>query len=388
MKSRQLTLVFVLVAGLVLVVILMLSVECINVRAEEAPHASQVSPAGISLIENTQTTTAREASVQQTFTPTWAAERVDAEKTFGYLTDRAIDLDSADHPHIAYGQDHLYYAWHDGSIWHYETVDPAWGVGWYASIALDSNDRPHISYHDDINNDLKYAYYDGSSWHVETVDSAGYVGLYTSIVLDGNNRPHISYWDHSGGYSNGILKYAHYNGSVWVIEDVDSAVGTAWDGQTSLDLDSLGHPHMIYSAQFPYNELRYAHRMGSGWVTETVASGCGQPYPSLALDGSDHAHIAYKSNVYFMYYDLTYAHWTGSGWVTETVYAGAYGAEPSIALDASDNPHLAYGRDLMYAHWSGSAWISETVGVGELGWYVSLALFSSVKAAALIGVKD
>ena len=30
--------------------------------------------------------------------------------------------------------DHLYYAWHDGAQWHYETVDDSPGVGRYASL--------------------------------------------------------------------------------------------------------------------------------------------------------------------------------------------------------------------------------------------------------------
>jgi hypothetical protein len=34
-------------------------------------------------------------------------------------------LDSSDRPHIAYGGDHLYYAYFDGTQWQYEVVDSA-----------------------------------------------------------------------------------------------------------------------------------------------------------------------------------------------------------------------------------------------------------------------
>ncbi|MCS6845875.1 MAG: BNR repeat-containing protein, partial [Caldilineales bacterium] len=68
---------------------------------------------------------------------TWHIQRVDAPKAFSNMRDRSLRLDAAGRPHIAYGLDHLYYAWHDGSHWHQETVDPAWGVGMYASLALD-----------------------------------------------------------------------------------------------------------------------------------------------------------------------------------------------------------------------------------------------------------
>jgi len=53
------------------------------------------------------------------------------------MTDRSLRLDTAGHPHIAYGEDHLYYAWHNGASWHYETVDDSSGVGWCTSLPLD-----------------------------------------------------------------------------------------------------------------------------------------------------------------------------------------------------------------------------------------------------------
>ena len=82
----------------------------------------------------------------------WVIECVDCPKQFG---GGSLQLDAEGHPHIAYGGDHLYYAWHDGGSWHYETVDESPGVGSYASLALDGGGYPHISYNDDTNEDLK-----------------------------------------------------------------------------------------------------------------------------------------------------------------------------------------------------------------------------------------
>ena len=65
------------------------------------------------------------------------------------MSSRSIAVDSNNHPHFAYGGDHLYYAYYDGSSWHYETVDSSPGVGRYASIALDESDNAHISYNND-----------------------------------------------------------------------------------------------------------------------------------------------------------------------------------------------------------------------------------------------
>ena len=92
----------------------------------------------------------------------WVIECVDCPKQFSNMTDRSLRLDAAGHPHIAYGEDHLYYAWHDGASWHYETVDDAPEVGTHTSLALDGDGYPHISYFDESDNDLKYAYYQTS----------------------------------------------------------------------------------------------------------------------------------------------------------------------------------------------------------------------------------
>ncbi|MDH7486327.1 MAG: carboxypeptidase regulatory-like domain-containing protein, partial [Anaerolineae bacterium] len=80
------------------------------------------------------------------------------------MTNRSLRLDTSGHPHIAYGGDHLYYAWHDGAAWHLETVDPSPGVGRYASLGLDGAGFPHISYHDGVHGSLKYARWTGSTW--------------------------------------------------------------------------------------------------------------------------------------------------------------------------------------------------------------------------------
>ncbi|MCD6291548.1 MAG: carboxypeptidase regulatory-like domain-containing protein, partial [Anaerolineae bacterium] len=139
----------------------------------------------------------------------WGTECVDCPKNFYNMTDRSLALDGAGHPHIAYGRDHLYHAYHDGTAWHYETVDASPGVGQYTALTLDGSGYPYISYYDSTNGDLKYAYEDGTGWHIETVDSGGGVGWYTSLVLDGSGYPHISYYNDT----NGDLKYAYEDGT-------------------------------------------------------------------------------------------------------------------------------------------------------------------------------
>ena len=336
-------------------------------------------------------------SAQASASSQWAIQCVDCPKQFSRMTDRSLRLDAAGHPHIAYGEDHLYYAWHDGTSWHYETVDDSPGVGQYASLALDAHGHPHISYAGGPGCEettVKYARWTGSAWSIQTVDSEGRVGEYTSLALDAEGYPHISYCDET----NYDLKYACWTGSSWTVDIVDASGG----GYTSLALDADGRPHISYGN----GDLRYARWTGSAWSIETVdtrpaaytslaldadlkyarwtgsawgiqivdSEGCVAEYTSLALDADGHPHIGYYDSYCDWYnHDLKYARWTGSAWSIETVdSAGTVGAYTSLALDANDNAHISYyelynhphGDDLKYARWTGSSWSIETVDGG------------------------
>ncbi len=315
----------------------------------------------------------------------WVIECVDCPKKFSEMTDRSLRLDAAGHPHIAYGRDHLYYAWYDGADWHYETADDSPNVGWYASLALDGHGYPHISYSG--GGHLKYAYQDAYGWHIETVDSEG--GVYTSLALDGDGYPHISH------YGNDNLKYAYQDASGWYTETVDSEGDVG--GYTSLALDGGGYPHISYyycGTSYPCDvgDLKYAYQDTSGWHTQTVDSEGDVGYDtSLALDGEGYPHISY-------YYcgtwrhgsgcdvgDLRYAYHDGYGWHIQTVDSEGYvGRYTSLALDGDGYPHISYYycgtvswlcevSDLKYAYQDAAGWHIETVD-SEGGMYTSLAL--------------
>ncbi len=107
-------------------------------------------------------------------TPVWSIEIPDSAKLFRSMEDRSLALDAAGYPHIAYGDDQLFYAWYDGAMWHYETVDTSPDVGEHAALRLDSQGRAHISYYDRYNGYLRYAFRAGPhDWQVQVVDTAG-----------------------------------------------------------------------------------------------------------------------------------------------------------------------------------------------------------------------
>jgi hypothetical protein len=297
-------------------------------------------------------------AIQSFESGSWHLECIECTKQFGG-TNRNFRLDDDGHPHIVYGSDHLYHAWHDGQKWHYETVDNAPGVGEGAALALDAAGNPHISYSDTIH-DLKYAYWAGSAWQIQVVDSEGSTnGNVTSIALDTEGHPHIAY------LSNYSLKYAYWTGSTWSIQGVDT-VGM-WGYLAAIAVDAANRPHIVYFSwtddDLSHAYPKYARWTGSTWEIQTIGNGnsIGDPI-SLALDSAGLPHISFRDRS--SNYSLKYVHWTGSTWIIQTVVGDERTYNSSIAVDASGAPHISYfsqNGGLKYAYWSGSLWVIQNV---------------------------
>ena len=112
----------------------------------------------------------------------WTLQTVAAPKELASLTARSLQLDAAGRPHVAYGGDHLYYAWYDGTAWHSQVVDQGPQTGGDPSLALDAAGRPRIAYLDAASQALKYATHDGSGWQVSVL-AAGLGSLFTMVSL-------------------------------------------------------------------------------------------------------------------------------------------------------------------------------------------------------------
>jgi hypothetical protein len=236
----------------------------------------------------------------------WNKETVDnTGETAVYGT--SLALDNYDYPHISYmirgSLVDLKYARHDGTDWNIETVDSAGDVGFYSSLALDSNYYPHISYTkvDTTNptvttSELKYAHWTGSDWYIQTIcntdaTSNQIQGMpynkHTSIALDKSDYAHISYWKPSG------LWYIRYNGTVW--EDEQNVAGSG--KYNRLALDSFDLPHISFQSGDEIS-LKYAHFDGTSWATETVDSSedplrWGGRFAAITVDNNLWPHISY-----------------------------------------------------------------------------------------------
>ena len=99
-------------------------------------------------------------------------------------------LDKDGHPHLAYGGDHLYYAWYDGVAWQRAVVDPARGVGGAADLALDGNGKAQIVYCDSLEGRLKHALERDGQWLITSITAPGYSSCDGSLALDAAGRAH------------------------------------------------------------------------------------------------------------------------------------------------------------------------------------------------------
>lgn len=124
----------------------------------------------------------------------------------------------------------------------------------------------------------------------------------------------------------------------------DLSGNDALNKNPSFDLDSLGHPHIVYSDGV---NLCYSHFDGSLWHTEILENGqaAGTRFfaPSLKIDSNNIAHISYFDNVNKL---LKYARYDQGGKVvilnidlgSNTFPAGF----SSLVLDTNNNPQLIY----------------------------------------------
>jgi hypothetical protein len=360
----------------------------------------------------------------------FTSERVETSKFFHWMGDRSLRMDSNKHLHLAYGGDHLYYLYYNGSVWQYELVDSIAGTGKYASLALDGNNRPHIAYYDAARGALKYARKIAANWEVFTVDSSIHTlglmieGFDLETGYTGQDTPDLRDWRFTIPGSGSLLDQEFLpeigelilgepyfeagepvlseqepeSGSIdqeFGLTDLGLSAAAQYESGVglfpSIGINSFGTPFISYYDGVNGN-LKFARWEGATWNIQTVDSNgdVGQ-FSSLAIDSSDYPHISY--------YDasrgnLRYIRWTGSAWTAPVVidnggddgdtvkYVGLF---TSIAVDASRNPHISYydqdNGNLKYARYTGSSWsVINADTSGDVGLHTSIVLDQNGRA--------
>ncbi|MFL2975241.1 MAG: putative Ig domain-containing protein [Candidatus Thalassarchaeaceae archaeon] len=236
----------------------------------------------------------------------------------------------------------------------------------YFGIARDpSTEELHLAYYRASGKKLMHKTFNGTGWSDSVVidDDKSYTGYsWNGMKIDAGGNLHLSYWSWStSGTDDTWLKYAHYNGTSWTVETLQSIMDqNSPTLHTSLDLDSSGNPHISYY-DHKNDTLRYTYYDGADWVDQNLTvddSNDNGRYNSIALDSSDYPRIAYRNETSD---DLELATWSGTEWTREVVDStNSVGSWASIAIDSSDLSRIAYfydsGSDLRYASHDGASW--------------------------------
>ena len=296
----------------------------------------------------------------------WSTATVESPGEFQYVS---LAADGQARLYVSYydeGMGDLKYATNASGTWVAEAVDTEGIVGFRPSIALDSASAAHISYYDAENGYLKYATNASGAWVPEVLDAERYAGYYSDIALDASSHVHISYSSNNG------LQYATNASGAWVITTVDPGfnIYTA----NSIAVDGGGKVHIGY---FDVGglALRYASNASGTWepLTIYVADRSLSSSMDLALDSSDRVYIGFTES------SSVKAATNAPGGQWRVAYVGG-GLNPSLAVDASDVAHMAFywksKRFLQYANNALGTWVSETAcdRTEKCGDYPSIAM--------------
>jgi hypothetical protein len=251
------------------------------------------------------------------------------------------------------------------SDWYCEIVDSNGDVGAYSSFDYYytyTEQKLGIAYYDATNHALKIAIWSVSpspGWTISTIQQGNTlydIGLYPSLQFDSNGDAHISYLMLTDAITpvDDALMYASYVGSggncgegdvagKWQCNSVESDENT---GQyTSLKLAGSAETPVIACYDSSPGVVKLCV-VGSGCeIIDNVGGG----FPSLVIDASDHARIAYYDKTAGT---LKYAKYVGTGGncggnayqcdVIDTAGADLNQVGISMVIGGSGYPIIAY----------------------------------------------
>jgi len=282
---------------------------------------------------------------------------IDLPATFPSL---AVDANSNLHVSYADNLGGLKYGFRPAgsSRWYTMVLDKQLGQ-LTTHLALDASNNPHICYTPGI---IKYAHWDGREWRIQQIaKDTGTIGYTCSLVVSKDGTPHLAWYQLTGPVVLHI-RYAVLKDAAWLVRTLDFDRETGkWN---SMVLDANDDPLLSYSAWVD-GELRLAHWNGKQWDFTTVDSRTRShgesnlgPGNSLTLGPGGKAHISFYSEK-----ALKYAHEVDDGWKVETIdqvswLGGWTSFRSSIVLDKHHFPHICYEDSgaLKHAYWDGKKW--------------------------------
>ncbi|WP_146652536.1 hypothetical protein [Labilithrix luteola] len=222
----------------------------------------------------------------------------------GTLRNRVV-VDALGHVHVLYGtysgNYSVLYVRSDDQA-HTFTAPVTVGtlaIGGVFDMVVDSKNQPHVAYGGTRTGssfpNLTYAHWDGTTWQREVLDTTTTSPDQPDLKLGFMDRPHIvveAY--HPDGAQTTAKRHVFYNGNRWIYENVDalssgptSYATPAFSGH-SLRLLADGSADLMFTRHTQTgNELLLSHR-GPGdndpWTTATITGASNFDVPTLFVD--------------------------------------------------------------------------------------------------------
>jgi hypothetical protein len=151
------------------------------------------------------------------------------------------------------------------------------------------------------------------------------------LDLDTADRDHLAYL-HFGDLAESAVRYGLGDAGTWTIEDVRP---WATDALPRIAVASDGTPHVIVGdvEWNMFSTSRASVRTPDGWVEEWSGDGA---VPDIGVGPSDVQVVTQEQ------YELGYHAGSGGPWSDESPYGGAPGKSPSIAIDSTGKAHIAF----------------------------------------------
>ncbi|MCK4443963.1 MAG: hypothetical protein KAW09_05435, partial [Thermoplasmata archaeon] len=248
----------------------------------------------------------------------------------------------------------------EASAWNIDIVESREGIGNYISLAYDPVGNPALGYTDDDNGLVKFAHWNGASWDIEDVDE----GVQVHLAYDPTDGyPSLT-------YGKGDLRFAHWNGASWDVEVVVEKGGTshsfAYDPNTNVPTISFSQKGRGRWAPYTLKFARY-NPGSQSWDIEIVDDSNTPQYNSLAYDLDGNPAIAYSGSLTGQWRDmLKYAHWNGASWDIDIVEEDVRGVArvPTLDFDPTTGypavSHTFCGG-VRFSSWNGASWDTEVI---------------------------
>jgi hypothetical protein len=231
----------------------------------------------------------------------WDTQHIAPEDTMGVQAQCSVVVASHGTPHLSWyrlgeGTNHIRYAVLKDGAWLMHTLDFDTQSGKWHWMTLDPDGNPDISYDAFVRGVLKFAHFDGKEWNIQQVDIRGAhgqdysLGMGSSLMFDSQGKPHISY------YSDTEMRHAWLDGQKWKVETVDriSPTGAFSDYRSTILLDKDGVQHISYEDG---GIVKHAYKDGEQWRIQVIApTGASKSrFNSMAIDTKQNiVYIAYQ----------------------------------------------------------------------------------------------